>query len=191
MTPMFGLIASSISGNLSSNFDSIATVTVGAGGSTSISFGSIPIAYKHLQIRGMSRTNLAALGFASLTMQFNSDTATSYDWHRLWGNGSAANAGSTAPDSSMLFGVTSADQNTANEFSVFVTDILDFQNTNKNKVIRTLTGGDDNVGGASGYVGLHSGEWRNTAAVTSIVIAPGSGQSFKQYSSFALYGIKG
>jgi hypothetical protein len=42
---------------------------------------------------------------------------------------------------------------------------------------------------------INSGNWRNTAAITSITITPQSNTSptnqFQQYSSFALYGIKG
>ena len=41
------------------SFDSIATVTVGAGGSSSITFSSIPSTYKHLQIRLLAQTNRA------------------------------------------------------------------------------------------------------------------------------------
>ena len=40
-------------------FESIATVTVGSGGSSTISFTSIPGTYKHLQVRGIGRTNRA------------------------------------------------------------------------------------------------------------------------------------
>ena len=42
-----------------SSYDSIATVTVGSGGSSSIVFSSIPQTYKHLQIRGFVQTTRA------------------------------------------------------------------------------------------------------------------------------------
>jgi len=41
------------------DFESIATVTVGAGGSSEINFTSIPSTYQHLQIRILSRDNRA------------------------------------------------------------------------------------------------------------------------------------
>jgi hypothetical protein len=64
---------------------------------------------------------------------------------------------------------------------------LDYTNTNKNKTARSLWGYDAN---GSGYVGLYSGLWRNTSAINRIDYVPASG-TFPQYSSFALYGIKG
>jgi hypothetical protein len=43
----------------------------------------------------------------------------------------------------------------------------------------------------SGFVEFNSGVWMNTAAITSIqLLANVSGYSWKQYSSFALYGVK-
>jgi hypothetical protein len=54
MTPILGILASGMSGNLwapGKDFDSIATTTVGAGGASTITFSSIPSTYRHLQIR--------------------------------------------------------------------------------------------------------------------------------------------
>jgi hypothetical protein len=82
-----------------------------------------------------------------------------------------------------------SDNLSANIFSGFVIDILDYANTNKYKTIRYLSGYDAN---GSGRVGLGSGSWRSTSAVTSITLQGLEYSSnYKQYSSFALYGIKG
>ena len=55
------MIGNSIAGFLgtgvaasTSSYESIATTTVGAGGSSSISFTSIPSTYTHLQVRGLT-----------------------------------------------------------------------------------------------------------------------------------------
>jgi hypothetical protein len=45
-------------------------------------------------------------------------------------------------------------------------------------------------GNGSGAIFLGSGLWMNTAAVSTITITSAAG-NFDQYSSFALYGIKG
>jgi hypothetical protein len=55
--PILGIIASAITGNLvTTSYESIATVTVGGGGSATIDFTSIPATYTHLQIRGIARS---------------------------------------------------------------------------------------------------------------------------------------
>ena len=187
MTPMFGLIASSISGNLSSNFDSIQTVTVGAGGQTSISFTSIPSIYKHLQIRSMFRSGTSG-SEDSVILRLNGDSGSNYSWHFLFGNGSSASASGSSSQSFIYPYAVPASSFLGNSFGVQVTDILDYSSTIKNKTTRTLAGYDDNSTG--GRIALTSGAWYTTSAVTSISITTG-GSSLAQYSSFALYGIKG
>lgn len=161
------------------SYESIATVTVGAGGSSSITFSSIPSTYKHLQIRAMALGgNVYAYG------NYNGDTGANYTFHNLAGDGASATAGAgTSQTRNFLsIGVSSSYP------QVFVTDILDYANTNKYKTVRSLSGTDTN--GGTGYAVLWSGAWLNTSAINSIVITP-SGGTWNQYSSFALYGIKG
>ena len=116
--------------------------------------------------------------------QLNGDTGTNYSRHGLYGTGSAAAANGVASSGVGNLGVI---DNTASVFSVAVVDILDYTNTNKYTTVRSLNGYDAN---GSGYVFFASTAWMNTAAVTSITLFPSS-SSFQQYSSFALYGIKG
>ena len=189
MTPIPGIVASQITGHLSTNsFESIATVTVGLGGQSSISFTSIPSTYKHLQIRGIARSNRAAVVNDSLHIQFNSDTGSNYTDHYLIGDGSTASANSEVTITNIsLYRITGAGAG-ASTFGVSVIDILDYQNTNKYKTVRALTGDDNN---GDGRISLGSGLWSSTSAVTGITLFPNNGSSsFVQYSSFALYGIK-
>jgi hypothetical protein len=165
--------------NPSLNFDSIQTVTVGTAQST-LSFTSIPATYTHLQIRGFTLGSVTA---QDVKLQFNSDTATNYSIHYLQGSGSAASSAGLASQSYIEIGLTGT---TANP-SVFVTDILDYGNTNKKKTVRSLSGYDSN---GSGYVNLFSGYWNSTTAISTITLTAYSG-NFNTYSSFALYGIKG
>ena len=187
--PMLGIMASAISGNLwapAGAYDSISTATVTTGGTLSVTFSSIPATYTHLQIR-MTAQYLNTAG-GSLQMQFNGDTATNYSYHYLSGDGASASAG--AGTSSNWININVGQQDTT-YFSVSNIDILDYANTNKYKTSRALTGVDKN---GSGSIQLTSGSWRNTAAVTSITITPQSNttptNTFQQYSSIALYGIK-
>jgi hypothetical protein len=169
------------------SYESIATTTVGAGGSATVTFSSIPSTYKHLQVRITAKTN-RALNRDGSKVTFNSDTSSSYVDHYLYGTGSSAAAGydAAAPASGIyrLSGNTSA----TDIFGAIVYDILDYANTNKNKTCRYL-GGVDLNGADEIYLG--SNLYMKTDAISSITFAPIVGTSFLQYSSFALYGIKG
>jgi hypothetical protein len=191
MAPILGIYASQISGHLfapSGAYDSIATVTVGAGGSSSITFSSIPNTYTHLQVRGIARSTRSATS-DYIALQLNSDTGSNYAYHGLEGDGSTASAFGLATQTFMDVERASAASATASVFGASVFDILDYANTNKYKTMRNL-GGIDNNG--SGSVFLTSGLWQNTNAVTTITLkAQGGTSNFAQYSSFALYGIRG
>ena len=193
--PILGVIASSISGNLySASFDSIATQTVGAGGASSVTFSSIPSTYTHLQVRCYAQTNRGTYGIDEVRIRFNSDTGTNYADHSLYGNGSAVFSGASTSTTGMLTSGTigTSTGNSSLVWGIDIIDILDYVNTNKYKTIRRLTGVDINgtVGGLGGRVGISSGFWQNTNAVTNINITPVNGTLLNQYSSFALYGIK-
>ena len=172
------------------SYESIATVTVGSGGSSPISFTSIPSTYKHLQIRLIAQTNRAN-SVDSLQLNFNSDTGSNYSWHTVQGDGSSASVLGYATQNYARIGDGTIGGATASGgyIGAGVIDILDYASTNKNKTIRGLTGVDEN---GAGRVGLGSGLWQNSStAITSISIAPQAGTLFLQYSLFALYGIKG
>ena len=169
------------------DFESIATTTVGVGGTGTITFSDIPSGYKHLQIRAFGQTNRGSVAFDGGKMTINSDTASNYSNHGLTGTGSAAGSGSLLSTYMQLpwvgFGTT-----TGSNWGGAVIDILDYTDTNKYKTIRALGGADGN---GSGYITLTSGNWRSTSAITSVSFTPDGGTTFSQYSSFALYGIKG
>jgi len=177
-----GKTASTISTN---SYESIATVTVGSGGSSSISFSSIPSTYKHLQIRALARSTQAE-GVGDFSISYNSDTTNgNYAYHRLIAEGTGVYAQGSASNRSA--GFISGANNTSGVFSGVVIDILDYASTSKNKTLRTLNGYDNN---GSGWLGIYSNLWINSStAISSISFTCNS--NFAQYSSFALYGIKG
>jgi hypothetical protein len=189
--PNLGIMASQISGHLVTNsYESIATVNVGVLGSSSIAFSSIPSTFKHLQLRIMCQTNRAVGVGDDIAMTFNGSGADYYAYHILYGNGSSAaatdNNTSTYADLSR-FSSTSAGTSI---FSAGVVDILDYTSTNKNKTIRELAGYDAN---GSGVINFGSNLWKPSTpvAISSISLVPTVGTKFNQYSSFALYGIRG
>ena len=100
------------------------------------------------------------------------------------GTAAASGAGTSASNIDIFYINSSA--STANVFAANVLDILDYANTNKYKTVKLLAGADQN---GSGALGLYSGSWRSTSAITSITITPSS--SIAQYSTFELFGIRG
>jgi len=169
------------------SYDALATITVPSGGAATISFTGIPSTYKHLQLRGIGRSDLSGSGNnIGMYMQFNSDSGSNYNWHELYGNGSAAYAYGQGDTGMNVNPHSPRAGDTASSFAGNVVDILDYANTSKYKTTRALAGNDTNGGG---FMHLTSGLWRNTAAITAITLTLES-SNFAQYSSFALYGIR-
>lgn len=185
---LIGIIASSGGVAVASDYESIATVTVGSGGTSTVTFSSIPSTYQHLQLRIIAR-GLNSGNECQFNYSFNNDGGSNYSFHLLRGDGSAAYAdGYGSMDSVKAQGRYPAATATANVFGVGISDFLDYANTNKNKTVRTLGGNDRN---GAGQVYYTSAAWYNTSAINEIDITNADGTGIAQYSSFALYGIKG
>lgn len=164
---------------VTSSYESIATVSVGAGGASYVEFTSIPNTYKHLQIRGISKAS--ASGTDSY-ITINSNTS-SVRRHQLLGDGSSTSSISNAGDAYIIM---TAGSSGTSIFDASVIDFLDYSSTTKNKVVRVLSGRDLN---GSGLLSFGSALWTTTSEIANIKITP-AGTSFVQYTHFALYGIK-
>lgn len=168
------------------SFESIETAIVGSGGQSSVVFSSIPQIYKHLQLRIIARSDSGSP--TSLSFTFNGDTnnANYFSRHLIFGDGTTA-AGINNPT---LTGITggSVSANTTSLVAPNIIDLTDYSSTVKNKTLRIFGGYDAN---GSGTIGLGSGLWLNTNAITSITITAFGGPTFTQHSHFALYGIRG
>ena len=173
------------------SYESISTVTLGSS-QTTVTFSSIPSTYKHLQVRLMARSNRATFPLDDPWIQFNSDTGNNYTTHGLFGDGATAQVYASAPRAN-IYGVGSMGTSSGSGYSGGILDILDYTNTNKYTTTRWLQGFDTNgtVSGFGGRINLLSGSWMNTAAVTSLTFGLDGTRAYTQYSSFALYGIKG
>jgi len=188
ISSLIGIIASSGGVAETNSYESISTTTVGAGGVSSVTFSSIPSTYQHLQIRCLVKDTGTTYGTGlQVSLRMNSDSGSNYTYHNLKGQGSSASAGGTGNGSQLYNGYYPGSLSNTSSFGVIVMDILDYGDTNKFKTARALSGDDLN---GSGTVALTSGSWRSTSAITSIQLLPND-VAFAQYSSFALYGIKG
>ena len=176
-----------------SSYESIATFTA-SGGETSTTFGSIAGTYSALQLRVLYRdTYNTDAQTCDLLMQFNGDTTSAnYTLHYLRGNGSVAFASGGTSNGYIqmtFFGVSAA--STASVYGVGIADIQDYASTTKYKTVRGFGGGDNNGVGTTSYrLGLSSGLWLSTSAITSIKVMPGI-TAFAAGTTIALYGIKG
>jgi hypothetical protein len=186
--PILGIIASQDYVRIPpTSYESIATVTVGAGGAATVDFTSIPATYTHLQVRFIARSDRSANNEDILFTRYNNDTGTNYAYHWLAGNGSGVDIFTGSSTASVWTGSLSAANAASTTLAAGIIDVLDYTNTNKNTTTRILSGYDSN---GHGRVVLSSTLWNNTAAVNRITLLPGFGTIFTQYSQFALYGIK-
>ena len=151
----------------------------------SVTFGSIPATYEHLQLRMSCRSSREDT-VDILLVQFNSDTGfpTTYTTHYMDATGSSATA--AAVTGSYYFGGYPISANTAlaTEYSTVHVDILDYANSDKN----TTAMGTMALGSA-GRLEFGSLLWDNTAAVTDILIKARFGPNWVRGSEFSLYGL--
>jgi len=172
-------------------FESIATSTVtSSGGTSSVSFNSIPSTYTHLQLRALVRNARTGSGGGTLRCVVNGDTSVNnYAYHSVQSDGSTVSASALASGNygSFLVGWFPSADRDAGVFGGGVFDILDYASTNKYKTIRTISGWDNN---GAGYVQTASNVWMSTAAVSSLVLSFVDNHTIVQNSHFALYGIK-
>jgi hypothetical protein len=148
------------------------------------SYGST---YQHFQIRAVVRTDRAA-NEDIIAITFNGDSASNYVSHLLAGTGSSVVSQESVtggPHTYIYAGFTATNNSAANAFSGHIIDILDPFETTKFKTIRQLFGHP-----AGNLVGLTSGLWRSTSAVTSIKLDAAIGTVFKTGSRFSLYGMR-
>lgn len=168
-------------GAASGDFELIATI-YGTGASSTVSFTSIPQTYKHLQLRASVKT----IGDGSgLNGSFNAGTALC-SAHYMYGGGTTATAGGAWGQTAFQLTPTGLPYYFESYgTALIISDILNYSDTNKNKIIKTLYG----VANGSAKVSMVSGNVNSTDAVTSFNIS--ATYNFETISRFSLYGIKG
>lgn len=151
---------------------------------SSVTFTSIPSTYKHLQIRSVSRSANASTSTFGIEMAFNGDTSANYSYHELKADGSSVSSYGEGSRSKVFFGATVGNSATVGNYASSICDILDYSDTSKYKTTRSL------AGSSSGYLVVYSGNWRSTAAITSLTLNFSS-NNFAIGSRFSLYGSNG
>lgn len=164
-------------------FTKIASVTVGAGGSASMDFTSIPATYTDLCIKLSGRSARAAQQVDNLFITFNS-TTSGYTMKALSGSGSAASS-SGYSSRYASFSVDAAGS-TSSTFSSHEIYIPNYAGSNY-KSYSADSVSENNASNAQSD--LVAGLWSNTAAITSISLLP-EVSTWVQYTTATLYGIK-
>jgi hypothetical protein len=161
----------------------------------SVTFASIPQTYRTLKLRVVARLDFAATE-NRIMVQFNSDTGANYDWQELHGSGTGAFAGEQISGTAIRLGIFPAASSTSAALAGMATvDLPNYTGTTFHKVMTIAHVDRTNTGSGSQRVYAIGAYWRNTAAVTSIVLTPstsdtgiaGSG-NFVAGSYFCLYG---
>lgn len=163
-TPTYTLIEEQALGS------AVANVTLGSG-------GTIPQTFTHLVVESVFASGSATA--VEQLVRFNGDTASNYSDTYVYGNGTNALSGRDSTQSWVRCGITSS-----TELNTFVMHLMSYTNTNVYKSL-LVRQGTANAGSISAYAGL----WRNTAAITSILI--NNSQNFAVGSTFRLWGIAG
>jgi hypothetical protein len=152
-------------------YEAIATQTLGSA-AASVTFSSIPGTYTDL-VLVISYQISASNQF--LQMQFNSDSGSNYSGTNLFGEGTAPASNRDSNLSFLRVGFYGSNQTNS------IINIQNYSNTTTNKTVLSRENTDT-------YVIARVGLWRNTSAITSLVIGTSSG-NITSGSTFSLYGI--
>lgn len=166
----------------------IQSVTVGAGGASSIDFTSIASTYTDILVKMSLRTDRSAIG-DQIKFTVNGSTST-YSGIVLLGTGasvlsetsSAAGAGSGYLIGENMNAATS----TASTFGNAEIYIPNYAGST-NKSMSWDIVAENNA--TTGYQAIEAGLWATTSAITSIKLQSANAANFVQYSTAYLYGI--
>ena len=135
--------------------------------------------YKHLQLRIVGGVTTTGGFLDNFNIRLNSDSGVNYYTHQLQGDGSSVASSGFSSDKIQFQDTLPRDS----LFGALVIDILDFSSTSKNTTLRCLAGGTNT---SENNIGLYSGLWVNTNAVTQLDLY----DTYKAGSRFSLYGVK-
>jgi hypothetical protein len=162
-----------------STYTPIATTTLGSAQS-SVTFNSFS-GYTDL------RLIVNATGSVSnyVKMNFNGDTGANYSFTNVRGSSAAGAASSRSTNESLIWLDGGWLQISTTDPALFTVDIMNYFNSTTYKSVLSRA---NIIKGADTLVGATVALWRNTSAITSLIIAVNTG-NFNTGSTFTLYGI--
>jgi hypothetical protein len=163
----------------------IASATVGAGNAATIDFSSIPSTYTDLHIVASLRTINSAVT-DDLYLRFNGSTSSAYAYRTLQGNGTTTVSQSGSNSTYQYIGVIDGATATANCFSNTSIYVPNYASSSKKT---TSVDGVMETNAKTAYSSIIANLWDSTAAINQVTLIGGY-NSFVQYSTAYLYGIK-
>jgi hypothetical protein len=165
------------------NMKLIQTVTVGAGGASSIDFTSIPQTYTDLMVLLSGRSGRTDSAQDVVSIGING-SYTNMSGTRLASNGSGVFSGSGSIDYFSVAATNTATSNTFGNSSIYFPN---YANTSYYKSYNADGVNENNATEVAQQ--LAAGLWSSTSAITQINLKPQSGTDWQQYSTAYLYGI--
>jgi len=171
---------------MANTYTPIATVTVGAGGASNITFSSIPATYTDLYLVYSLRSSFTG-GWQTVLTEINS-TTTNYTSRTLVGyDGGTVESLVSISNAGLVYHYATYSSATA---STFGSGSLYFPNytSSNNKSISMDSVTENNS--STTIAALTAGLWANSNAITQLKLTAGAGGNWVQYSTATLYGIK-
>ena len=162
-------------------YTALATVTVSTTTNT-LTFSSIPAGYRDLVIQGATRSTRAAVT-EDLLLRLNGDTGSNYTGVFMLASSGGAQSVTSSTTSFAVASNTVANTGTANVFSSFVGQVMDYSATDKHKTMLQRNGG-----GNQDQVWAGAGRFASTSAITSVTLFYAIG-NIATGTTFSLYGI--
>jgi hypothetical protein len=157
-------------------YESLATNTLSSAAS-SITFSSISGSYTDLRLVFVPKSTAGD----NIAIKFNSDSGSNYSSTWVYGDGSSATSSRNTAFSRIQLPISLS----SSQFSVIVIDILSYTDS-KNKTVLIDYALDAS---GSSYVTRQISLWRNTGAITSILLESQGGGTFTSGTTATLYGI--
>tara|TARA_R110002126_G_scaffold231535_1_gene376140 strand:+ start:128 stop:634 length:507 start_codon:yes stop_codon:yes gene_type:complete len=166
---------------MANTFELISAVTVSSP-QASISFSSIPSTYTDILV-SCSLRHSGAQVFATLSL----NAGGSYSYRKIVGTGSGTPSSDSASDNLYQIWVDGNNQ-TASTFSSSQIYIPNYASTSTYKSISIESVTENNATGV--YTGMSAALYSSNTAITSLTITPWATDTFVQYSTAYLYGVK-
>lgn len=152
----------------------------------SVTFSAIPATYRDLELRIRGRGTTSATSI-DIRMQFNGDTGGNYDGQGMQGHNATAGAFPFAAATSIYLGNLAAATAPANAADLINVVISDYRGTTFQKAGITQATLKQAASTTGLYIEIDAFWWRNTAAITSVVVFPSAG-GFVDNTIVSLYG---